>query len=296
MTLTDILKTLRTVDTESLILQVDAQSGTLTNLNGFRKAVWSIARIPGFGAISQPVLNSIIFKIAEDQFNARSRAELQSSAFTLYTAASSLQLVLASVLPEPSDDSIRFKFPPSPDYKGLLEDQLRLHRIVELLVRHPSINGETKVTGWENGSLWIVLCVGGPIVVSLLGSAAWAAAVIRKKWYEGDILREAARAIGAKAEVIEHLAEKSKEAADALIHTEALALYDKYYSGEDRNEQVGRIQLALKEFAEMIHRGAEIRPALMEPEKAENLFPNFKALDTIPSKIPALGDSSDGQC
>ena len=56
-----------------------------------------------------------------------------------------------------------------------------------------------------------------------------------------------------------------------------------------------RVKYTIKEFAEMIEKGAEIHPALQAPESVQNLFRDFKNVSKIESKIKQLAEKSQEQ-
>lgn len=125
-----------------------------------------------------------------------------------------------------------------------------------------------------------------------MGKVVWAAAVIRKKSLEGDLLAEKVRSLKINNEALEQVKNAQKEAIDLALNAEALAIYDAYFKGDDNKEQIERVKYSIKTFADLLDRGAQIQPALMAPEEAKNLFPNYGALDTVISQIRQLENKS----
>ena len=128
--------------------------------------------------------------------------------------------------------------------------------------------------------------------MKIIAGAVWSAAVIRKKIHEGTIFAQQARKLKVQADFLEHASEKAKIAVDEVVDTEALAIAEKYFRGGEMHEEVARLKNTLRTLASLLERGAEVHPSLMAPEQAKELFPDFKALDTVSSKIPQIADTT----
>ena len=72
-----------------------------------------------------------------------------------------------------------------------------------------------------------------------------------------------------------------------MIEAEARALYNESFEGDD-NEQIERLKLSIKMLSNLIEKGAEIHPALNQPEQVSNLFPDMKKLNSLESRIKKL--------
>ena len=130
-----------------------------------------------------------------------------------------------------------------------------------------------------------------PKRVAIVSSVAWSAAVISKKFNENKVLEQTIRSMEIKNESLEDILESQKVITSQFIENEALAISDKHFTEHD-NERNERIKNAIKTFAKLIQEGAEIHPSLIAPETVKNLFPDFKKLDNITSKIPQIEDKS----
>ena len=64
-------------------------------------------------------------------------------------------------------------------------------------------------------------------------------------------------------------------------------LYNENFEG-DNNEQIERLKLSIKMFSNLIDKGAEIHPALNQPESVKNLYPKMDNLQALESKIKKL--------
>lgn len=201
-----------------------------------------------------------------------------------------LRDILSRLLPTAGESDVSIKLPDSTDYGVILADETTLFERLNPILLQAPFNTSMQIKGWEQGSLWMQVCVGGPLAVAMLGALCWAAAVVRKKWKEGDLIETFVAGRKVKVETLQDLRESIKHERVALIEAEAKAIHDKHFNHEGGPETIERIKLTIKSLMEMINRGAEIHPALMQPEKADNLFPNFKALDTVASRILRIED------
>lgn len=295
MTLSEILYRLKqtklTLPTFQQVMEGKQMVLRVTNIEQFRRSIRAFAEIPPLIAELEPLLNHQVFATNLDgfAFDPTTGQNFHTLAYRAQDVIDGLIKILPSLVPHAKENCIRVKLPDSSDYRGVITDQESLLKALEqMLFISPEFNKSITIEGWENGSLWLVLCVGLPLAVEVIGRAVWAAAVIRKKMHEGTIVAEKARALKVEVNFIEHVNMKAKEAVNEIVDTEALAIYEKYFNGENPHEEVQRIKLTLETLASLIDRGAEVHPALMEPEKAHELFPDFKALNTISSQIKQL--------
>jgi hypothetical protein len=64
-------------------------------------------------------------------------------------------------------------------------------------------------------------------------------------------------------------------------------LYNENFDG-DNQEQIERLKLSIKLFSDLIDRGAEIHPALNQPESVKNLYPKMNNLQALESQIKKI--------
>ena len=267
----------------------------LERLEQYRKSLLKLAEVEPLKPFLSDLIGSDIVAAGFDRYRiaASEGASLQQRLQSLEAALEGLKNILPELIPGGRENCIRVKLPGASDYRSLVADQgILLKALEQLLFIKPEFNHSITIEGWENGSFWLMLCVGVPLAVEVIGRALWAAAVIRKKMAEAVIIEEKVRALRIHGELLEQLGAASKVAVNEVINTEALAIHDKYFSGSSSpHEEVERIKRTLLTFADMISRGAEVHPALMQPEKAAEIFPDFKMLDTVTSRIPQLTDT-----
>lgn len=188
---------------------------------------------------------------------------------------------------ETEKDSISIKLPRVKDFEDLSKFSLDFHKILSQSIINDQIKGKVRIDSVENGSIWLDVYLGSSAAVTLIGGLAWSAAVIYKKIQEGRIIEEHVKNIKVKNESLKEIQKKQKEALTMMIDAEANNLYNENFEGSN-NEQIERLKLSVKMLSELLDKGAEIHPALNQPESVKNLFPKMKELNTIESRIKKL--------
>ena len=179
---------------------------------------------------------------------------------------------------------------PVNDYNLLVSDITDLQKCISQIILHPKIDGKLEIDSWESGSRWMNLYLGSALAVGIVASTAWSGAVVYKKVQEGRIFAEYARGLAIKNDSVEEIAAKQQEAISALVSEEAKRIQVKYYDEDEDNENFERIKFSIKLFSELVEKGTEVHPALTAPESVQNLFPDFKNLESIVSQTKLLTD------
>lgn len=264
-------------------------SGTITNLQTLRSRLTDLEGIPGFEEDEQyfrsvPALNSPRNQLAirQDEWN-----ELNERVARYATRLQGLDLFVSAKVGEQKADDIFVKLPPVRTLREAAEFQLQLVKVLEQLAYFEGLNGKVEIRSWEPGSLWLEIDLGNAQVVSLVGSACWAAAVIYKKIQEGKTFSEYARGLSIKNDQLEVFAKAQDDLVGALLDGECKALADTYLNG-GTPEQLERLRVSVKTLAEMIHRGAEIHPAITAGMGQKAKFPDFARLPLLESQIKLI--------
>ena len=101
-----------------------------------------------------------------------------------------------------------------------------------------------------------------------------------------------ARSLTLKNNSLEDLMDGQRAMIELLVESEAKALSNEYDLEVPVDpERIPRLQHAIKEFATLIQRGAELHPALSAPEQVKNLFPCSQNPLAIESRIARISDS-----
>ena len=260
-----------------------------TKLTGFRNA---INKLETTGLLTKEVKelhSSVIFTTNRDNasLNTKEARELIIKTDNLYNLVSSLDSTFKEIGGEVNDNSISIKLPEVTDFEDLSKFSSDFHKILNQSIVNDEINGQVRIDSVENGSIWLDVYLGSSAAVTLIGSLTWSAAVIFKKLKEGQLIEQHVRSLEIKNDSLKEIQEKQKQALDLMIDAEAKSLYNENFKG-DNNEQIGRLKLSVKMLSSLIEKGAEIHPALNQPEKVTNLFPDMKKLNAIESRIKKL--------
>lgn len=303
MRLSEIYGILRQIDTKKARLQFkqpDANSTTVrvSNIINFKAILSILRKIPFYNDQILFFHNSELFLTDYDDLdiNTKSAWNIRAKETEIFISVKSLTDALenlGTISVDVNEDVIFIKLPETNNLKDMVEYLANVEKSISQVIYNDTINGNLQIKRWEGGSLWVELMLGGHAAVFLIASIAWAAAVIRKKMYEGDLMMQQARSLDIKNETLEDLKKKQKKATEILIEQEARHIQKNIFEGEEEanGETLQRLKLTTKIFSELIFKGAEIHPSLMAPENVQNLFPNFKQLDTVVSKIKLLEDT-----
>jgi hypothetical protein len=269
--------------------------GRIKNLDKARAAIARLDTAPELHAALQSLLNSSIFGTTRDEFMLASSeyGELQAATARLIILISGLREALKSHASPGDERAIVIRLPDPNDFADALQILEQFRKAIEQVIVNEKIKGELKLLGWEIGSFWVDLYLGSPLAVIVIGSVAWAAAVVRKKIMEGSIIERKVKGLDIANEALQALQEGLKKEVDQLLDSESRAIYDKHFGTETVDEeQIKRIRFSIRMFSDLIGRGAEIHPSLYAPEEAKNVFPDIAKLSTIASHIQQLEDAA----
>jgi hypothetical protein len=294
MTLFEIKKVLNSFQLDEFRLG-HGSGGEFSNLKKFRILIEILEPIPFIRAQKELMKKSFIFSTVADQlkYDGNDRWSLGSAADEIIIATKALREALDQILPEQDEKTVSFKLPKEGDFNEVIQDLAAINTAIVQNVVNEKISGVVVVKSWLPGSLWIDLYLGSTAAVTLVGGIAWSAAVVRKKWHEASIMEKIADSMDIKNQMLDGIKEGVKEHIKLVIESEAKNLLSHNFAEADNHEQIGRLKLAIKTFADLVERGAEVHPALKAPEQVKNLFPDFTKLDVIESKTKLLKEKSD---
>lgn len=293
MRLKEIENILSEINFEDIQLSIEGASNsnqrTLKNINNFKWFLEKIEPITIYGDEINELSESEIFRTAEDslQLNVVVAREIYFLAKYIFDSSSSLVLVFKKLLPNSNDHSIGVKLPEPSDFEDLVKTMSTLQKSISQVVAHKDIEGSIKINNWEFGSFWVDLFLGTQAAVAVVSSIAWSAAVVSKKFNENKVLETTIRAMEIKNESLEDILESQKEMTRILVESETNLVIEKHFTDKEP-EHFARVKSTIKTFAKLIQDGAEIHPSLMAPEDVKNLFPNYKKIESITSKIKLI--------
>jgi hypothetical protein len=193
---------------------------------------------------------------------------------------------------ELDDNTISIKIESLKKFSDLKDIADKLKKTIELPVGEFEEGGEIEIINFDSGSFWFDILLPTSASVVLVGSIAWAGAVIYKKYQEAFAFKSYAKGLVIQEEHLEALKDAAAKKISLDIETEAKLIQSEFYNSSD-NEQLERLKLSIKEYSELIQKGVQIQPAITAPENISNLFPNYKTLDLIESKQKYLPPSEE---
>lgn len=264
----------------------------IDNLNGLKELIPHIENIPAYKNEIEEIKSSSIYRTTQDSLilNQEDALNLYNLSKHIAFSRSSLLLVFSNLLPPSEDNSISIKLPEPSDYESLIKTMSVFQKSMTPLVIHEDIGGCMKIKNWETGSFWIELVLGTPLAIAVISSLAWSAAVVSKKMTEGKLLEQQVRSLAIKNDSLEDILESQKKMTKTLTENEANSILTSHYK-DHSPEHFERVRSTIKTFAQLIQDGAEINPSLVAPENVQNLFPDYKNIGLIESKIARLEKS-----
>jgi len=270
--------------------------GSITDILDFRTRLEYLRGIPGFNAELEFINQSIIFRTTNNQI-AIPHPEwngLVNAFGPLATKLIGLKQYLKAFLARQDLNSVFVKAPPLTEFSDMILFEGQLKKALSQIIYHPKIEARLELKSWESGSpLWLELALGTQAAVNIVGAAAWAGAVVYKKIQEGRMHQEYVRGLKLKNDHLESILQAEKQLLNEVVNAEAENIALSNYDGDNSQETLERVKLTIKEFAEIIEKGAEIHPALQAPEPVKNLFPNFNNLLATESKIKQLAEKAE---
>ena len=272
--------------------QSTPNTGVIENLIRFRSFVKKMEEVNGLGEFVQKIQQSPIFQTAEDMLELRTSEAMAilSLAHALIGRAEAIKNALENE--EQPENCVYIKLPDENDLQQMVSNLDRFRMALSQTILNKEIKGKLQVENWESGSFWLTVCVGSAVAVAVIGSLAWAAAVVTKKIQEAKIFNEFARGLSIKNDSLEDLKHGQDKMIDLMLANEAKHIEVEFYPDSSDPEQTERLKHAINTFSDLIQRGAEVHPALNAPEQVSNLFPNFQNLLAIQSKVKQITETA----
>jgi hypothetical protein len=265
----------------------------ITNLKEIRNIINTLKDLNLFTSTTNILLESAIFTTSSNIARVQSTENslINSQLNLLKNLIENFLEVLKSTVPEETIDSINIKLPPINDFDELSKVSREIHIALTQVILNDEINGQTRIISVENGSIWLNVLVGST-AVTVVASLVWSAAIIYKKILEGKLLEEQIRGLTVKNESLEDILKAQKAQTELLIKAEAEHVNSEHFK-INAPENIEKIKNSISIFADLISKGAEIKPALVAPENVSNLFPDPTKLIGLESKIKRLVNSSE---
>ncbi len=275
------------------------QSFTIRNFVNFRQLISFLeeSEIEIFATIINIIKDDklytpiILDKQERDNYGLNAIDAMRVNEWSKYLehAFQNISLINDCYYPKLSKETISIKIHDSSD----LKDMIIILKLIELnisqVINHKGIDGELKVENWENGSRWINLTLKTTAAYAIIASVIWSSAVVAKKIQENQVLYETISAMKLKNESLNDIKETQKRLLKELVEAEADYIYEENINKSKKDvEYVERLKNSIRSFSEIILKGTEVHPGIVGNESVDNLFPDFKHLDTIESKVPRI--------
>ncbi|WP_316826028.1 hypothetical protein [Pedobacter miscanthi] len=294
MKLKDIISTLESSVPDLLISQSAIQYNGIQyievgNLVPIRKAIRNIEKTDIASEIINRLKETEIFDISGDGLRMKTADvnELISDLNNLSMIAQEISKSLTKVIGEPAENSIFIKLPEVRDFNDLSKAADSFQKILSQTIVNEEINGEINIKSVENGSIWLEVALGTTLAVAAIGSLAWAAAVVYKKFQEGRMLSQTVNAKKIQNKTKQDLGDALKVMLDYVVEAEAQHFCEEHY-GQADPEKIERVKFTIKELMAEMDKGAEVHPALSAPENVKNLFPDMKNIIGLASRIKQI--------
>ncbi len=263
-----------------------------TDLTNLKNAIGKVKILGLYESLISEIEKTIIFSTSQDEIiltDSKEDSRLKKGLEVVRSGCHALLMILQELCCEEEDEAtIYIQMPKMKDLEDLSKKSKLLHTAISQSILEPSIKGNIKVTSYDIGSLWIVLSLGSITAVKLMGGIVWAAAVIRKKKKEFKIFEQHVKSLKIKTDSLEDLKDAQKKQLNESLEAEAGNLVAQFYKGID-DEKIERVKYSVKSIADLMDKGIEIHPALNASKEVGNLFPDYKNIGLIESRVQALG-------
>lgn len=106
---------------------------------------------------------------------------------------------------EIDENSISVKIPESKYLSDVAKYAERIETALSQLLSVNKVKEEVKLIGFDTGSMWFDIYLGTTLATSLVGGAVWSAIVIRKKYYESEIMKKKMEGLSVNVDAIKSL-------------------------------------------------------------------------------------------
>jgi hypothetical protein len=278
-----------------IITQNSPTAWTIGNLQKFRELTKRCLYLPGVKLVAAEVERTHIFTSARNdmQVDINVVNETQNCITKLVASIESLRGFFKDMeLPTLDANQISVRLSHVDSLTELSMQIEILEKALSQTILDAKLGGKLEVAAVDNGSVWLLLIVGTPAAVTFIGGLAWAAVVVYKKAQEGLLVQQHVESLKIKNDALGQIREAQGKLLNEMVEAEARHLEMETF-GEDANpDRLKRIEFAIESLQKLIEKGAEIHPALNAPEDVKNLFPNFKKLGLVESKIKQISEKS----
>lgn len=185
------------------------------------------------------------------------------------------------------ENIVNVKLPEISNLKELSCFADELNKCLSGILFDDKLREEFKLTGFDSGSMWLEIGLESSVAVTAIGSAAWAALVIKKKYYEVEKIKKDLEMTDMNIQLLGSVKDSLDDTIKKLVEGEAKNLLSEF-DIEDNPENIGRISLSIKILSELFVKGCELHGKLNQPIDVENPFPNYNSVELISSRMKQI--------
>lgn len=266
----------------------------LHNLKEFRTAIENINSTGLFGgeALVDRLKELPIFSNALDSFDitVQQHQELVTVTSRLYLVGYHTLRAIRQAIPSVDPNSVSVRLPVTKS----ISEMASVLKIVDRAFSQGIINeigGKVEVETVEPGSIWLIIGLGVPAAVTLIGSLVWAGVVIAQQRNSNSLLEKEIEKRDLQNGFLKSLIDDNQKRMKVLVESEAKLILEENFQVD--NEQLERLKLSIESFTELILKGSEVHPVLHAPDAVKVSFPPFNSLNLIESRIQKLAQHNN---
>ncbi|MGL5572496.1 hypothetical protein [Cetobacterium sp.] len=198
--------------------------------------------------------------------------------------------IFINTYPTLDNKSVSIKLPNSYDVIEIGEIYKKIGKSLNQIITKEPINGDVKLSNFDNGSLWIDIMLGTTAAVHVFGAIIWGASYCMKEYKKLKLIELDYERNNIAVANLEMIRTMNENLMKMYLEKEAENILQNHYeiSGKEDPEFLSRMKNTIKEFSELIEKGAEVHPALEVANEIKHEFPDFKNLEFIESKIKQI--------
>jgi len=213
-------------------------------------------------------------------------AKTASSFYKNMTELRNDAIVLANALAEHygdiEDDSVCIKLPSSSDIDKIIKYMSQLKMALDQALINPSINGHIELIGFERGTNWIEITVGGMIAMKFLAGMIQLIYDSRNKEVELEVKRKMIRDLEVQSEAKQVILDAINKELESHFAKNLDNLYSIAAMDKPEPEYSARLTHSLRLLSELISEGLEVHPSLLPQNQQTVHFPDpVKLIETL---------------
>jgi hypothetical protein len=266
----------------------------VSNIRGFKAFLDSVDAIPALASQVSALKDTWVYATNQNHINFPTNDTTYQptvqAASDLIRSARVLRDTLQELAIVEQQESISVKLPDEYALKDISETLTFLYKAFAQVIAENPINGELIVSGWETGTLWVVLYLKTLAAVKLVADITRAALIVRQEKLKGDWIERQIHSYDIKNELVSTFADAVNAQVKLLVEHESRAIENKSFDAHD-NERQERLKQSIRLLADLAYKGVEIFPSLNAPPEIREAFPDPKSIGTVLSTIQQLEDS-----